>query len=459
MWTLPEVAEPVTFVVFGATGDLFARKIIPSLYLLYTEGKLPEVFSVIGFGRAAHTTESFREHVFVQLKHTAPGVSKSVAEPFLGLFEYHRGEFHDSASFKTLGEAIARRDAACQCVTVKSFYLAVPPEQVPILAPHISEVAPKSKKARRIIIEKPFGKDEASARELSDLLHRFFDEKELFRIDHYLAKPALDTLLHARTKHKRYDALLRSEPIADITITLFETLGVEKRGAFYDRIGALRDVGQNHLLEMLALAVMPIPEIDAMHVCRARETFMGALPRLKKAEITAQTLRGQYSGYQSIDGVTEASATETYFRVGFMLEAPPYTGVPVTLQSGKRMREMQKDIVISFHCEHTDSLHIELEPLARIYTKKGDSIDTIAEFIDPEPNIQYANEYASLFMHAWANNMTYFPTEKEVEYQWRFVDPVLEAWGKGAAALHTYPQGWSGTIETWTPQKQSASSA
>lgn len=441
MWSLPTVSEPVTFVVFGATGDLFARKIVPSLYLLYRERKLPEVFSVIGFGRQPLTVDTFREHVFLQLKNAVPDITMSAAQPFLELFEYHRGEFNDSQSFIALGEAIAKRDSACACNTVKSFYLAVPPELVKTLAPHISEVAPESANLRRIIIEKPFGKDEASARELSAYLHQFFKEKEIFRIDHYLAKPALDTLLHARTKHRRYNELLAKERIREIDVTLFETLGVEKRGAFYDTIGTLRDVGQNHLLEMLALSIMPIPNMDPMHVCRAREAFMKNLPRLSDTHAASHSVRAQHEGYRAINGVRADSETETYFRVSFELSSAPFKGVPVTLQAGKRMQRVQKDVAIYFDCDHTDSLHIELEPSPRIFTKKNGLVTTIAEFVDPEPNIQYANEYASLFMYAWRNDPTFFPTEKEVEYMWRFTDPIIEAWSAGTPSLKHYAPG------------------
>ncbi len=431
---------PVSFVVFGATGDLFARKIVPSLYLLYTTGKLPNEFAVLGFGRQALTTELFQDHVFVHLKNAAPDVTKRGAEEFLNLFTYQQGEFADEASFARLREALEARDHALGFPALKSFYLAVPPELVRILVPHLAMVAPQGE-ARQILIEKPYGHDETSARELTAFLHDFFDEREIFRIDHYLAKPALDTLLYSRTKHERYNQLLREEPIQAITITLLETLGVEKRGAFYDGIGALKDVGQNHLLEMLALALMPIPRLEPASVCQARAQFLQSLPRLSTKEVEEQTIRAQYEGYEHIAGVREGSTTETYFRVQFALKSAPYRDVAVVLESGKRMRALKKDIVISFDCNHTDSLHIELEPVPRIYLKKGDLITTLEEFKDPMPSIQYANEYATLFASAWRGDTTHFPTAREVERLWHFIDPIVLAWEEGAPPLLTYPQG------------------
>ena len=444
MWQLPKVERPVTLTVFGATGDLFARKIVPALYLLFRERKLPDIFSVIGFGRRPLDDISFREQALAHLQKASPAVTAPEAASFLSLFSYRRGEFSDPAAFVALGKTLAERDRALGIETLKSFYLAVPPEMVPMLAPRIAEAAPShrladgSTLAWGLLIEKPFGTDETSARALSAALHEYFDENELFRIDHYLAKPALDALLHARTTHPRYDALLAREKIRGITITLFETLGVESRGAFYDSVGALRDVGQNHLLEMLALAIMPIPNMDAAHVCGAREAFMQALPQLSPTHIAANTIRAQHEGYCVIAGVGSESQTETYFRLAFSLTQTPYTGVPVVLQAGKRMSAMQKDIVIAFDCDHTDTLHIELEPVPCIYTKKDGVLTMISEFTDPEPSIQYANEYASLFAYAWRGDHTFFPAEKEVEYQWRFVDPIIALWQEGMPPMRTY---------------------
>lgn len=432
--------SPVTFVVFGATGDLFGRKIVPSLYLLYSSGKLPPQFSVIGFGRQALTTALFRDHVFVHVKNAAPDVTKREVHDFLTLFTYHQGEFTDDASFERLQYTLHQRDQSLGQVTLKSFYLAVPPNLVRVLVPHLNAITATGEK-RNLLIEKPYGSDTASAHELTIFLHQFFDEKEIFRIDHYLAKPALDTLLHARTRHTRYNQLLAEEPITEITISLHETLGVEKRGAFYDSIGALKDVGQNHLLEMLALALMPIPHLKAEHICHARSQFLKKLPQLSKEAVEKQTLRAQYEGYQAIPGVRENSSTETYFRVAFELSAAPYKRVPVILESGKRMRAVKKDIVISFNCDHTDSLHIELEPVPRIYFKKGALIETLEEFKDPMPSIQYANEYATLFAKAWEHDVGFFPTGEEVEHLWRFVDPIVAVWKNGTPPLVTYPQG------------------
>lgn len=443
MESFPRVTDPISFVVFGATGDLFARKIIPSLFLLHKNRKLPATLSIIGFGRQAHTDVSFKAYVAEKLHAAAPNAHENERDAFLALFSYHRGEFDDLSAFQTLGEKLAVRDAACACTTLKSFYLAVPPEQITNLIPNIAAITADK---RHIIIEKPFGKNEREARALNQFLRQFFKEDEVFRIDHYLAKPALEALLEVRTTKETYDALLAKERITTITVTLFETTGVEKRGAFYDGVGALKDVGQNHLLEMLALAIMPVPEMDAAHVCHAREAFMATLPRLTEDAVRRGTRRAAYDGYRNIPGVRPESQTETLFQLSFTLTHPRYPRVPVTLQSGKRMKAVKKDIVVSFDCEHTDSLHIELEPTPCIYTKKGTTVSTLATFIDPEPGIQYSNEYASLFLHAWCGNATPFPTEKEVEYMWRFTDPVSELWEQGEPPLLSYPPD---TMVSW----------
>ncbi len=438
MSSIPKAKNPTTFIVFGATGDLFSRKIIPSLYFLYCSKKLPDVFLVVGFARKKHSTESYRAFVFENLKNVAPTISEKEATPFLELFEYQQGDFDDQDTFTALGDTLRARDATCGCETIKSFYLAVPPALVPALVSCISKAIPRDESPRRLIVEKPFGSDESSARELNEHIHAYFKEEEVYRVDHYLTKPALDTLLNARTQHDVYEALIAKETIRGIEVTLFETLGVEKRGAFYDSVGTLKDVGQNHLLEMLALAIMNIPEPTPAQICRARAEFIGALPQLSPAHITKHTIRAQYEGYRDIKGVTPTSHTETYFRVPFTLTTGKHKDVAVVIQSGKRMHMVQKDIVIYFNCDHTDSLHIELEPNPRIYTKKGETLTEIAKYEDPEPTIQYANEYASLFAHAWDGNPTHFPTAKEVEHAWRFIDPVIATWKGGTPELKTY---------------------
>ncbi|MEK7613630.1 MAG: hypothetical protein AAB439_01995 [Patescibacteria group bacterium] len=439
---------PITFTVFGATGDLFARKIIPSLYFLYTRKKIPESFSVIGFGRHPHTTESFREYVFINLKRVQSDCTVRSSKGFLELFHYHRGEFHDVDSFTELKKRFEHNDMLRGSLSLKSFYLAVPPELVRTLVPHIASVAPKGSTHRNILIEKPFGKNEETARALNAFLDEYFDESEIFRIDHYLAKPVLQKLLHARRDHHLYETLRLTERIKEVTVTLFEEMGVEKRGAFYDGVGALRDVGQNHHLEMLALSLMEIPDFTPRAVCSARESFIASLPKLTDGHIIENTTRAQYETYQSIPGVAQDSRVETYFDIRFALTHAPHKGVPVRLRGGKRMSQIKKDVVIEFDCDHTDSLHIELEPVPRIYTKKGSLITTIEEYKDEEPKIQYADEYAQLFLDSWHSDHTRFPTKKEVELEWIFADPILETWEQGEPALKTYIPGGALPWET-----------
>lgn len=433
--------SPITFTVFGATGDLFARKIIPALYFLYRERKIPEAFSVIGFGRAPHTTETFRELIFVNLKRVQPECTMRSVRGFLELFDYHQGEFHDEESFARLKERFIHDDALRGTPSLKSFYLAVPPELVRTLVPHISKTVPRGEERRNILVEKPFGHNEKTARALNTFLDEHFDENEIFRIDHYLAKPVLQKLLHARRDHRLYEELRLNERIKEITVTLFEEMGVEKRGAFYDGVGAFRDVGQNHHLEMLALSIMPMCDFTAEAITKGREAFIATLPKLTVSEVEQCTVRGQYETYQTIPGVAPNSTVETYFDIRFPLTEAPHARVPVRLRGGKRMSHIQKDIVMYFDCDHTDSLHIELEPVPRIYTKKGSLITIIEEYKDEEPKVQYADEYAQLFLDSWHIDHTRFPTKKEVEYEWAFADPILDAWARNVPPLKTYTPG------------------
>ena len=278
---------------------------------------------------------------------------------------------------------------------------------------------------------------------MNHFLDTLFDEEEIYRIDHYLVKPVLRTLLLVRAKNTLFEHVLSRESIEKIDVHLFETIGVEQRGLFYDKVGAFLDVGQNHLLEMLALALMPLPrDFGAQSLRTARAKFIHVLPKLSKKKIKKDTVRAQYEGYHTILGVKIASKTETYFKLGFTLRGKRYGGVPVVLESGKRMKKTRKDIVITLKSGKKSrglkKIAIELEPKARVrlYYMNGREKDI---FADPTAHsIQYAGQYAELIVEALRGDQTSFLSKEEVEAAWRFADPIIAGWKMVLSPLLSY---------------------
>ena len=256
--------NPTVLVVFGTTGDLMARKIVPSLFYLRGLGQLPERLCVLGFGRRDWDDARLRQHVREILAEKAPQASSADVEDFLTLFRYQRGEFDDASSYAATRAHVDAIQGEWGVCANKLFYLAVPPEHYATIFRHLSEsglteACSDLEGWTRVLVEKPFGDDLKTARELDALLGSLFREEQIYRIDHYLAKEMLQGIMNFRFTNNLFESEWGRQAIERIDVTLLESIGAEKRGAFYDGVGALRDVGQNHLLQMLALVTMEQP--------------------------------------------------------------------------------------------------------------------------------------------------------------------------------------------------------
>lgn len=457
---------PTVLVVFGATGDLMERKIVPALFHLREKGHLPEHFRVIGFARR-DLAAVFRGNVeeMVRARHATPIDERDVAA-FAKAFTYARGLFDEDAAYERLAEALAVIDREWGVCANKLFYLAVPPDNYATIFEHLAGSGlaagcggPGPGGWTRIVVEKPFGSDFRTAQELDQLLGSLFDERQIYRIDHYLAKEMLQGIMSFRFSNSLFEPSWNRRAISRIEIDLLETIGAESRGAFYDGVGALRDVGQNHLLQMLALVTMAQPAgTDADAIRAARFEALQRLKPLTRAQVGSCTYRAQYQGFRGIKGVAPDSDTETYFEVVTRLEAGDWRGVPVIMRGGKCLAEACKRVAVVFRrpapcmCALTDDVEnrvtFSLEPTDSItiafWTKKPgfetglEERDLQFSLYEREEKAQYVEEYAKLLADAIAGDQTLFVSTDETRAMWEFIDPIVSGWASGATPLGSY---------------------
>jgi glucose-6-phosphate 1-dehydrogenase len=468
------IDTPTILVVFGATGDLMERKIAPALYRLREKGQLSSRFRCVGMARRDIGDERFRDAVGESVR--AHHGAKVGTEPLAALlkdFSYSQGHFDDVGAYGRLLDVLNGIDDEWQVCANKLFYLAVPPEYYRTILEHLAEsglTAPCGGDGgwTRVLVEKPFGRDGATAQELDELLGTLFDESQIYRIDHYLAKEMLQGILAFRFSNNLLEPSWDARAIERIEITLTESLTAEGRGAFYDGVGALRDVGQNHLLQMLALVTMARPAAyDADAIRSRRVTALKALSPLKREQVAARTFRAQYAGYRDVEGVAPASETETFFRVETKLDSTDWAGVPVVLTGGKALASPRKEIVVTFRSPDpcmcpgdrplSNKVVFTLEPTEAItitfWTKRPGLTSELEErdfdflLYEKEEKTQYVEEYARLLADAFAGDQTLFVSTREVRAMWAFIDPIVSAWADGAVELATYRPGTDGVVE------------
>jgi glucose-6-phosphate 1-dehydrogenase len=460
---------PTTFVILGATGDLMTKKIAPALFSLHEENKLPREFRIVGISRRDWHDEDLRKHIEAILAVKAPHASRELVDSFLSKVVYHKITFETLGDYIALGEALQRIDEEHGACSNKLFYLSVPPQFYKTIFENIhkaklTELCDATDGWTRIVVEKPFGNDEKSARDLDAQLAKLFKEDQIYRIDHYLAKETFQNILTFRFYNNLFEGDWGKDRIEKITVREFENIGVEDRGPFYESVGALRDVGQNHLLQMLALVTMDQPAnltADAVRAKRAEILRSLKLPTV--AEIKKSTFRAQYDGYQSIKGVAADSQIETYFRVRGYLSHPRWEGVPIIMEAGKRLIDPKEnkeitEIEVTFKhpqpclCpperHYQNSIVFHQDPVEGItihfWAKKPGFAMEMEERVfeldlrRSERKSQYTEEYEKLLLDCIAGDQTLFISSDEVTAMWRFVDPIVGAWKKNAVPLHHY---------------------
>ncbi len=455
---------PTIIVVLGATGDLMTRKIVPAFYNLFLEGKLPQLIHIIGFSRRDIDTSQFRELVKEMVIHHGSQDNAEKLEKFINLFSYEQGSFTDTHKFKSLATRLGVIDGEWKTCANKLFYLAVPPEYYSIIFHELSEtgltkLCGPDEGWTRILVEKPFGKNIDSAQKLDELLGTLFKEEQIYRIDHYLAKEMLQNIINFRFTNNLFEKNWNAQGIEKVEIRLLETLGVEKRGKFYDGIGALRDMGQNHLLQMLSLIAMKQPKDTTPNSIRtARAELLSSLIPPSPETIPQIAYRSQYRGYQQIQNVEPNSSTETYFKIQLFLNHPDWQEVPFILESGKRMKSVTKEIVVTFRHPNPclcppNSPHLQnkvifaIDPHEGIYISffsKKPGIDYVVEerkfdfLFRSAHKSQYVEEYEKLLLDAIHGDQTLFVSTGEVKEMWRAIDPIVEAFQKNEVPMHHY---------------------
>lgn len=457
---------PTTLVILGATGDLMARKITPALWNLFTHNRLPKHFKVVGFAKDVVEHTAFLERLESHLREYGPKrIAKAQLKKFLKLFQYQSGQFEKLEDFEKLSTTLrVIHDEWGVCANTL-FYLAVPPPFYKTIFNHLAsadltKLCSAEEGWTRVLVEKPFGRDAETAYELDQLLGKLFKEEQIYRIDHYLAKEMLQNILAFRFANNMFEHTWSADFIERIDIRLWEKIGVEKRGAFYDGVGALRDVGQNHLLQMLALVAMDQPQQLTSEAIRVQRTaLLNQIQIPREEEIKHWSYRAQYEGYQGIDGVAPDSNTETYCKFRLYIDSDRWRNVPVILESGKRLGKALKEIVITFKhpmpclcpspTEHyKNRVIIRLEPEEHIsinFWSKKPGLDYSYEerkleyLLRPQKHgTQYVEEYEKLLLDGILGDQTLFVSTEEVKAMWTVIDPIVRGWEQNVVPLNTY---------------------
>lgn len=457
---------PTVVIVYGATGDLMARKITPALFNLYVKNKLPKMFHVIGVARRPLSNEQFREHVHMLTQEYAQNeTQKKQVEAFCKLFFYHQGKFEKREDYSSLAKEMGVVDAKWNVCSNKLFYLAVPPSYYSTILTHLHDshlTDPCSPEEgwTRVLVEKPFGNDLKTAQELDELLSRLFKEEQIYRIDHYLGKEMLQNMLAFRFSNNFLEQSWDNAFVSRIDIRLLESNDASKRGAFYESVGAFRDVGQNHLLQMLALVTMDNPgTLTSDAIRRKRAEVLNTLKPLSVEEVARSTIRGQYEGYRAHEGVDPKSTTETYFKTRAFLQSSRWDGVPIYLSSGKGFSKPQKDVTVTFrnpqvclNCEpgkdYNNQVVFSLEPEEKITIKffsKKPGLDLEIQqkelaftYRTATERRQYVEEYEKLLLDVIHGDQTLFVSTDEVLPMWEYTDAIVHAWEQGVVPLKTY---------------------
>jgi glucose-6-phosphate 1-dehydrogenase len=441
--------HPTIFVIFGITGDLAARKLLPALLALFSKKLLPPRFAIVGFSRRYFSREEFRELIRSRLNIKPGQFKEEDIKHFLDHISYEQGNFDSPPAYARLSERLANIDNGWGQCSNKLFHLSVPPNLYEgiltnLASSRLTEPCDDMTGWTRVLIEKPFGNDIITARSLDKLLGRLFKEQQIFRIDHYLAKEALQNIIAFRFANPMFEPMWNKSYIDKVHIKLYERGGTEGRSAYYDPIGALRDVGQNHMLQMLALIAMEEPKsFAAKDIRKARVAVMEALRKFSKRELADAVIRGQYAGYLSEQGVPAQSRTETYFRIRAFIGLSRWKNVPFYLESGKALYESKTEIDIYFKPkEHSPEaqniLTFRIQPDEGIKIKffvktPANTFATEAKtlkfkYSDTPSFGIIQNDYERLLHDAFIGDQTLFTSTEEIMASWEFVTPILQGW-------------------------------
>lgn len=481
---LQRIPPPCVMVIFGASGDLTRRKLVPALYSLYVQNFLPPGFTVVGIGRTQLTDEEFRQSMREAVQEFYPEEIKSSRdwENFASALFYKTAILNDLESVESLKEFLARMDQERVTNGNRLYYLAVPPNTYLDVIGMLGQTGMNRTSAggwTRIIIEKPFGHDLESARRLNQAA-LVFQEDQIYRIDHYLGKETVQNLMVLRFANSIFEPLWNQKYIDYVQITAAEAIGVENRGSYYEQAGALRDMIQNHMLQLLTLVGMEPPvALEADAVRDEKTKVLRAVRRIRPEEVDQYAVRSQYTagfiegepvpGYREEKDVNPNSRVETYVALKLLVDDWRWAGVPFYLRTGKRLPKRVSEIAIQFHrVPHLLFKEIargRLDPntlIIRIQPDEGISLKFAAKMpgqtlqIGPvNMDFQYVTSfgkrppeaYERLLLDAMLGDSTLYARRDQVELSWELVMPILEAWMNSDKPPALYPAG------TWGPEE------
>jgi glucose-6-phosphate 1-dehydrogenase len=483
---LRRVAESCTMVIFGATGDLSRRKLFPSLFVMHQEGVLPAGFSVVGFGRRPWRDSEFRDYVRDSLTESlGQAPEPEVWSGFEQALFFASGEFHDQGAFASLASLLGRIDAGRAGTGNRIFYLAAPPSAYPLIIDCLGRAGMGGRTGgrgwARIVVEKPFGHDYASAAELNGQLEEWFREEQIFRIDHYLGKETVQNILVFRLANGIFEPVWDRQSVDHVQITVAEELGVGTRGPYFEETGTMRDMIQNHVLQLLALVAMEPPssfEPDAVRDERAKA--LRALRPLEGPEVDVEVIRGQYASgfvggeavpaYRDESGVSSDSQVETFVALRVFIDSWRWAGVPFYVRAGKCLPRRATEIAIQFKKPplllfgrdpsqepEPNVLAMHIQPDEGITLKVGSklpgpSLDIRSVHMDFRYGTSFGRRspeaYERLLLDSLLGDSTLFSREDSVDAAWRFVDPVRARWREsGATPVYLYEAG------SWGPEE------
>ncbi|UOQ99041.1 glucose-6-phosphate dehydrogenase [Hymenobacter sp. 5317J-9] len=478
---------PTIFVIFGGTGDLNARKLAPALYNLFLDGWLPAQFAIIGTGRTKLTDEEFRAKILDGINQFSRN-GKAAKEQWAAFSQhivYQVADVKDAGTYKEFGKHIKAYEHEWQAPANIIYYLAVAPEFFPIIASNLakSKLADDSDRTR-IVVEKPFGHDLESARELNKLLGEIFDERQIYRIDHYLGKETVQNIMAFRFANALMEPLWNRNYIDHVQISVSEQLGVGDRSGYYDGAGALRDMIQNHLLQLLCLVAMEPPvDFTADEVRNRKVDVLRAMRRFGAEDVRESAVRGQYGegwmqgeqvpGYRQEKDANPTSNTETFAAVKFFVDNWRWQGVPFYVRTGKRMHRSASIIMIQFRdAPHNifppetaeswqqNRLIISIQPEMSIRLQvqaKRPGLDMMLNTVDMVFDYKgtYTSEapeaYETLLLDTMLGDQTLFMRGDQVEAAWDLIMPILHSWqGRASQSFPNY------SADSWGPETAEA---
>lgn len=445
---------PTIFTIFGVTGDLSKYKLVPALFDLFVRDLLPDKFFIIGFSRKSWSQKQFKHFISKSIEKKGHSHPTKYIQQFLRKCYYVPGLFEEERDFDIVSDLISQQEEVFGQCTNKLYYCAVPPRLYADILKNLKVNKlhkPCSDKTgwSRILIEKPFGYDIDSAQNLNKLLTSIFQEEQIYRIDHYLEKEMVENILFFRFANTIFEPLWSHNYIERVHIQLCERKGIGQRGNFYDSVGALRDIGQNHVLQMLAVIALEQPELyTADQLQKARYDVFKRLQLYTRATIKGAVSRGQYVGYKKEKNIKPKSQTETYFKINALINSPRWKGVPFILEGGKGLDKDRVKITVYFKklshcfCEQKDVrsniLEFDIQPEEKINLRFNVLVPGIEELVGSrnlmmsslreQGHVMPPDPYEKVLYDCIIGDRTLFPTNKEEEATWKFITSILNNW-------------------------------